>query len=452
MNFMADEHDLENASQFALLRATCERDFVLALLDAAIRNEVAVIAEVLTWFSPTWIMDPLYSAVTDTVLELVKNKRPLSSSTLAKAVLDSTKTFQADLRTISTLITNAFGWHNLSFYGQQVYDEYRRVAASCDAEQAVSELRTGDDVQEGLDELAEIPDRYTQLQITRIDRVQEAIQEIISEIEGVTTPHFRLDLPRLDQITGGFHNGSYITVAAPTGGGKTVFLGQAAIVRVTRDKLPVLYFSGEMTLKELIGRWASFLTCKTRYERRDYIQGLAQLRQLTSHGGPLQVFECPMHIDKLVNICRGFATAQPVGLICCDYVQMYLGGGPKDTRERQIADITGKLKALAMELHVPVIGASQFNRAYVGTPTMQNLRDSGSIAQDSDVVIMLAPTTKKDDTIPIVVAVPKNRHGTTGDVELQWNKPIFTIEDPTTSIETTPEAFTHPDFPGYGAT
>lgn len=416
--------------QFTLARHA-ERDFALALVDAALKDKFDLLAEVGAWFQLDWMIDPYYHDVCEAVLKLAQSNQPLSNYTLAKALVGHAKQYNMPLEDTVKIIQDGFGWYHLRFYGREVYDEYRRVAVACDAEGAVSDLRSGEqDITQAIEGLSLLPEKYHELEMERTDRAEKAVKEIIAEIEGVARPRFLLGVHKLDRVTNGFRNGSLITVAAPTGSGKTVFLSQAAVVRAARDEKHVLYFSSEMTLAELVERWAAYLSGVTKHDRRAYLEGLNEIQALTHKNGLLQVFEGVRHIDHIVAPVRAYAATHGVGLICADYIQMFNGGQPKDTRERQVADITCKLKMLAMELHCPVIAASQFNRQFQGTPTIHNLRDSGSIAQDSDVVIIIDPQKKDGPVVDVDFVIAKNRHGPGGLATCQWDKPLFKFQDP----------------------
>lgn len=415
------------------LRQSIEKDFCLSLLDAAIQDKHAEIAEVGAWFDLKWLMDPLYAALAEVAFDLVRQNKPLSNSTLAAGLIQAKAKAGQDLTAVWELLAQHFGWYHLTYYGREVYNEYRRSAAASDLDDSAANLREGQDVTKELDDISVLPEKYHELNITRTDRADEAVEAIISEMEGRSMPRFMTGLDELDSLKEGFRNGTLTTVAAPTGGGKSVFLGQLAITRVMRDHLDALFFSAEMSTQELIERWSSFVSGakkdrRDQQQRRLFIEGLNRVRQWTRKTGPLQVFEGPRHVDHILAAARAYTANHKLGIVCVDYVQLFIGGHPKETRERQVADITANLKALAMECHVPVFVASQYNRQHTGTPTMANLRDSGSIADDSDVVLLLDhDPTSRDETIAMEITIGKHRGGKKGVCTITWDRPIYTL-------------------------
>jgi replicative DNA helicase len=130
-------------------------------------------------------------------------------------------------------------------------------------------------------------------------------------------------------------------------------------------------------------------------------------------------------------------TRRGLGLIVVDYLQLIAGTDPKVPREQQVAEISRGLKALAKELEVPVIVLSQLNRASEKenrTPRLSDLRESGSIEQDADVVLMLARPKEADEKFQVAsdimeLIVAKQRNGPVDDLKLTFLKEITRFEN-----------------------
>ena len=156
---------------------------------------------------------------------------------------------------------------------------------------------------------------------------------------------------------------------------------------------------------------------------------------MQQHFGPLS--EAPIYIDDTPGItvteirakCRKLKLEKNIGLIVIDYLQLIQGSGKRNSsREQEISEISRSLKILAKELDVPVIALSQLSRAAEQRadhrPMLSDLRESGAIEQDADIVMFLYrddyynPDSEKKNTAEVIMA--KHRSGSTGTVELLW--------------------------------
>lgn len=249
-----------------------------------------------------------------------------------------------------------------------------------------------------------------------------------------------------DKLTDGLHGGEMIVIAARPSMGKTS-LAMNMVEHVVLDlKLPVGVFSLEMTAESLVLR----LMCSVgRVNLRNIREGFmseADFPKLTSAAGRLN--KAPLHIDDTAGLsilqlrarARRMHQQHGVKLFVVDYLQLLHSTSRKasDNRQVEIADISSGIKALAKELRVPVIVLAQLNREIEKDksrkPRLSDLRESGSIEQDADLVGMLYKPEADDDAnensdgLPVKLLIAKQRNGPTGDVHLTFLKPYTRFE------------------------
>ena len=239
----------------------------------------------------------------------------------------------------------------------------------------------------------------------------------------------------LDYKTAGLHNSDLVLVAARPAMGKSAFALNIASNAAVHAKVPVVIFNLEMSKSQLVNR----ILCSEamvdsnkirtgKIEEDDWVK-------LATALGPLS--EAPIYIDDTpgINIaeirarCRKLKLEKNIGLIVIDYLQLIQGSSKKNSsREQEISEISRSLKILAKELDVPVIALSQLSRAAEQRqdhrPMLSDLRESGAIEQDADIVMFLYrddyynPDTEKKNIAEVILA--KHRAGSTGTVELLW--------------------------------
>lgn len=239
----------------------------------------------------------------------------------------------------------------------------------------------------------------------------------------------------LDQITAGLHKSDLILVAARPAMGKSAFALNIATYAAIKANTPTVIFNLEMSKEQLVNR---ILCCEAMVDSNKVRTGKieeADWVKLATALGPLS--EAPIYIDDTPGIsimeirakCRKLKLEKNIGLIVIDYLQLIQGTGKKGaSREQEISEISRSLKILAKELDVPVIALSQLSRAAEQRqdhrPMLSDLRESGAIEQDADIVMFLYrddyynQDTEKKNIAEVIIA--KHRAGSTGTVELLW--------------------------------
>lgn len=272
------------------------------------------------------------------------------------------------------------------------------------------------------------------------------IEEIASRPGGLTgTPS---GFKELDKHTSGWHGSQLIIVAARPGMGKTSFMLNLGLnASMSEKKVPVAIFSMEMSKEELTMR---LLAMESRVDSQRLKNGKLQeqdWKNLQRAAGKLA--ECPIFIDdtaalnllELKSRCRRLQSLHGLGLVVVDYLQLMRGLGGKSSsfnREQEIAEISRGLKALAKELNVPVIAASQLNRGVESRqdkrPMLSDLRESGAIEQDADMVMFIHRDEQynkeqSEQKGEAEIIIGKHRSGQVGTIKLAWIGQYTTFKD-----------------------
>ncbi|UJL46387.1 replicative DNA helicase [Virgibacillus sp. NKC19-16] len=260
----------------------------------------------------------------------------------------------------------------------------------------------------------------------------EQLHQATSDITGIATG-FR----DLDKITSGFQRNDLIIVAARPSVGKTAFaLNVAQNVAVNSDE-NVAIFSLEMGADQLVQR---MLCAEGNIDSQRLRNGQLQAddwSKLTMAMGSLSnagiyIDDSPgIRVSEIRSKCRRLKQEDGLGMILIDYLQLIQGtGNSRENRQQEVSEISRELKGLARELNVPLIALSQLSRGVESRqdkrPMMSDLRESGSIEQDADIVGFLYrddyydAESEKENIIEIIIS--KQRNGPTGSVELAFVK------------------------------
>ncbi len=240
----------------------------------------------------------------------------------------------------------------------------------------------------------------------------------------------------LDEQLTGFHGAELIIIAARPGMGKTAFALNILNHVAVKQKTPVLFFSLEMPANQLGLRMLCIEAMVDSQRVRTGHIDQEELKKIFSMSGRLS--KAPIYIDDspsatIMEIrakARRLAQKVPLGMVIVDYLQL-ISSLSKVDRHLQIAEISRLLKQLARELNIPVLALSQLSRAVESRsdqiPTLSDLRESGSIEQDADVVMFIyrEEKVKKDSEKKGIatIIVAKQRNGPIGDVDLRfWGK------------------------------
>ena len=335
---------------------------------------------------------------------------------------------------------------NIDQYAKLVMDKYMRrqlISAGTQITQMGFDPKTP--LAQLLDQAEQTVFNVTQTRPTKgltstADVIMTTFADIEQLSEGLVLPGIPCGFYDLDAMTQGFQRSDLIIAAARPAMGKTSFvLNIARNIAASSTKLPIAIFSLEMSKEQLVYR---LLSSEAQVE-----SGRLRSGRLSQHEwAPLSnaidsLSQIPIFIDDTANItvneirskCRRLQAEQggALGLILIDYLQLMEGGG--DNRVQELSKMTRALKQLARELNVPIITLSQLSRGVESRtnkrPMMSDLRESGSIEQDADLIMMLYRDEYYNPDTPdrgiAEVIITKHRNGPVGTVKLLF-EPQFT--------------------------
>ncbi|MDM7916043.1 MAG: replicative DNA helicase [Candidatus Eisenbacteria bacterium] len=275
-----------------------------------------------------------------------------------------------------------------------------------------------------------------------LERVIHLIEQVHENKKAVTgVPSGYVDL---DKKTAGFQNSDLIIVAGRPAMGKTSFCLNIAEYAAIRERIPVGIFSLEMSRDQLVQRLLASRSRIPVYRLRTGFLSEQQWEDLISAAGILT--EAPIFLDdtpaaSIMEIrakARRLKSEAGLGLLIIDYLQLARGFERSENRQQEISSISRSLKALAKELNIPVIALSQLSRAPEGRedkrPVLADLRESGAIEQDADIVVFIFREeayrkVKQEDVQGIAeIIIGKHRNGETGTVKLHFNAELTRFE------------------------
>ncbi len=346
---------------------------------------------------------------------------------------------------------------NVAFHARIVLEKYLARKLIGEASSITRECY------ESQDPIYQIIDRSEQrifgLSEKRIRKGYEHIAPILhSTFEKIDSFHKRkgkvtgvaTGFEKLDELTSGFQSGEFIVIAGRPSMGKTAFSLNIARHAAVEEKLPVGYFSLEMSNYQLALR---MICAEARVDAHSVRTGnLPEERwqQLSVSIGSLA--EAPIYIDDTPSInllelrskARRLKKEKKVGLILIDYLQLMDGPKGAESRQQEISMISRSLKALAKELDLPVVALSQLSRAVEvrggeRRPMLSDLRESGAIEQDADVVLFIyrPELYMQEEEVKLKqlegkaeVIIGKQRNGPTGTIHLSFIKHWAKFENP----------------------
>jgi len=269
--------------------------------------------------------------------------------------------------------------------------------------------------------------------------MQEILLDSLEEVEKIfknqgQTSGVSTGFTDLDTKTAGFHPSDLILIAARPSMGKSALVLNIAQNIAVRQKIPTAIFSLEMSKVQVVNRilCAEAMVDSQRLrtgalDSSDWDKIIGSVGELSD--SPLYIDDTPgITVSELRAKCRRLKMEKGLDVIIIDYLQLMSGGKRSESRQQEISEISRSLKAIAREMEAPVIALSQLSRAVESRsdhrPMLSDLRESGAIEQDADVVAFIYrddyynPDSEKKGQAEIIIA--KQRNGPTGTVDLMY--------------------------------
>ena len=384
-----------------------------------------------------------YGVIFDSVVELFNEGKPVDLITLQNRLREKAVPEEiSSLEFVRDLVTAVPTSANVKYYAEIVSEKatLRRLIKMNEA--------IADECYQGQEPLEAILER-TEKQVFELVQnrggngeyvpIKQVVLNALEKIEKAskskgTVTGIPTGFIDLDYKTSGLQPSDLILVAARPSMGKTAFVLNIAQYMAFRKDVTVAIFSLEMSKEQLVNR---LLAMESHVDSQNMRTGNLKDEDWTKlvEGADiigksnLIIDDTPgISIAEMRSKCRKYKLEHNLGIIMIDYLQLMSGSGKSDSRQQEISDISRSLKALARELNVPVIALSQLSRAVEQRPDhrpmLSDLRESGAIEQDADVVMFIYrddyyhKDTEKKDIAEIIIA--KQRNGPIGTVELVW--------------------------------
>lgn len=418
-------------------------DAEMSLIGAVLIDE-EVLADVTEHVKPHDFYDKRHAIIYDAMLRLFERNKPVDLLTLTDELKRKHELDEIGGSAYLTELTNYVptAAHAASYAEIVAQKAVRRRLIKASAE--ISEL--------GFDEQTTTQELLQQAEAELFAVSDQSLKQDLISLESILTDSFdrleelhrnkgslrgvRTGYRDLDNMTAGLQRSDLIILAARPAMGKTTLVTNLAYNVATIAKQPVLFFSLEMSKEQLVDRMLADASGVDSWNIRTGNLTDEDFSKLSEAMG--EMAEAPIYIDDTPGLsvlemrtkARRAAHEQPLGLIIIDYLQLMQGSGRHDgNRVQEVSEISRGLKLLARELNVPVIALSQLSRTVESRspqiPQLADLRESGSIEQDADIVMFIYreayynPETERENITDLIIA--KHRNGPVGKVELYFH-------------------------------
>lgn len=394
--------------------------------------------------------DMFYSEANQKLFEAIKscydNKIPLDITTI-KEELDKKKNLSSvgGIDYISEVIDSVASASNLDYYIKIVKEKaLLRKLINVAEEIATNGYEEEEDVTTLLDEAEkDILNVVKERQTSDFKHIKDVIAsaqeklELLSQnkndVTGITTGFYDLD-----KATAGLHEGEMIIIAARPGVGKTAFALNIATNAAQTTKKAIAIFNLEMPAEALVDRMRSAVGQVDSYKIQTGQLNHEDWKRINEANSQLSTTNIQIVDDASITCaeikakCRALANKEEgLGLVIIDYLQLITSGGRRpESRQQEVSEISRSLKTMAMELKVPVIALAQLSRSAEkrenNLPMLADLRESGSIEQDADMVLFIhrndyykaKEEINKQKNVPVDIIIAKHRKGSTGKFQL----------------------------------
>lgn len=418
-------------------------DAEMSLLGAILIDE-EVLADVSDKLHSQDFYDKRHLIVFDAMMRLYEHHRPVDLLTLSDEL---TKKSELEIVGGSAYLTELTNYvptaANAATYAEMIMQKAirrRLIKASTDIatlgyddDQEISELLSSAEAQ-----LFSVSDTNAKQDLVSLEQILTETFDRLEELHrgGGKLRGIPTGWRDLDNMTAGLQQSDLIILAARPAMGKTTLVTNLAYNVAAKEKKSVLFFSLEMSKEQLVDRMLSDASGVDAWNIRTGNLSDDDFEKLSHAMG--EMAEAPIYIDDTPGVtvlemrtkARREAHNHPLGLIVIDYLQLMQGSGRSDgNRVQEVSEISRGLKLIARELNVPVVALSQLSRSVESrnpqVPMLSDLRESGSIEQDADIVAFIYreayynPETDRQNITDLIIA--KHRNGPTGTVELYFH-------------------------------
>ncbi|MCM1507655.1 MAG: replicative DNA helicase [Ruminococcus flavefaciens] len=412
-----------------------------SVIGAVIANP-SVIPEVIETVKPDYFYSEQHKAIFSVIIRMYTGGHPPDIVTILNEIekLNIFESSAEGRRYLAEIANTLPSTANVSSYCRIVAEKYLIRNLAKVAGNIIESIRSGENDSQVLLDSAEqqIYDIRQGREIKGLTPISEAVTEAYDRLGKISGPDkekyigARTGYSLLDNIISGLNKSDLIIIAARPAMGKTAFAMNIAVNVAKRTEKDVVTFNLEMSSEQLALRMLSTESCVDSNRLRNGRISGEEWVNLATGAGYLSTL--PMYIDDTASISvqqikAKLRRVKNLGLVIIDYLQLITSSSRYDNRAIEVSEITRQLKIMAKELNVPVILLSQLSRSVESRtdkrPMLSDLRESGSIEQDADIVLFLyrdayynKESTKQNISECIVA---KNRHGETGTVELIWD-------------------------------
>ena len=404
-----------------------------AILDAATLDIAGSIV------SPQDFTDTAFGQVFALMTDMHRAGEPVGDHGILVARLQAAKMLDgiggvAGIAKLATAVPNV--WH-IERYAEVVANESRRrkfiSLAMTLSDRASDQMATPAQIAEWLDgQLAALRTGSRQASQTLAEATQEAIEALAAAKLRGGGMGLSTGLYRVDEATGGFHRGELVILAARPSIGKSAMGVQFGIHSAERNR-PAMFVTLEMTGRDIALRQ---LASRLGLDVRDIRNGLSDTESARAVAYQESLRDTPFHLwtSRKATMAKIRAAAKVqkattgLDILIVDYLGLITPDDRRKQRWEQVSESSAALKSLAMELQIPVLVLCQLGReAEKMAPRLDHLRDSGSIEQDADVVMLLHRESRDSQMATLDIA--KNRNGATGVLSLGFNPGQVTFTD-----------------------
>lgn len=423
----------------------------MSLLGSMLLNRDAI-GEVINVIAPhevDWFYRPDHRILFDLLVKLYDKQSPVDLVVVREALAQQNQLEEVGgVAYLVELAESVPTWVNAKHYAQLVRDKgILRDLIRCCGQITDSAYHAAEDANDILDKAEQSLFEVTERRITgQPVPVRELVQEAAQQIESGERMYFsglQTGFTELDDLTTGLQPGDLIIVAGRPSMGKTAFgLNMAEHIAVT-DERPVVFFSMEMSRGQVVQR---LLCSQAKVDSQRFRKRMCsepEIKRLLETCGLLQ--EAPLYIDDTPGMtimelrakARRLRQLHRIEAVFVDYMQL-MHQPRAENRQQEIATISRGLKSLGRELDIPIVAMAQLNRMPEGRsdhrPRMGDLRESGAIEQDADVILLLHREEYYKPQSPDVqgiaeVVIAKQRNGPTASIKLHFNRQLTRFDN-----------------------